>query len=715
MPLVIDDVRPPLAFRAAQTVSLQGWPRSKDNTDGLLGGISARLGRPRKTPPEVSREKKKPRWLIATIAGVLAVAAAMLWVVIDKQPPADVPITANHDIIRIAVLPFEDFSINKDNAHIAAGLQEDIISSLAKVEELEVTSRASTQRFSQANERSLSDIARTLSISHVVEGSVRRSEDQIRVSVQLIEASTDRQLWAESYNREMSNIFVVQNDVARDVAEQLEKNFSTRDAEQLTHSPTSDLEAYELVLKGRAFLNERTATSYAQAATLFTQAIERDPGIAEAHAGLSRALFLQSFLNTSWSEVRTQALQASEIALKLDPESASVHTNYAHIRGVWEGELEIAGNHYRKAIELEPNNSFSLLHYGAHLDSSGEAEEGIRLLRRAMTLNPLSGETSFYLAKALANSGSMNEAIKTVEQGLKLNPKDFDLLGLGVFGSVATGDLAAAFAQLHELAVIDPQHLQNQGVIVLFLSTIGALDAAQLWVDRMHAMSPNHAEYFDSQLLVYSIQGDIEGLTQLLAIWQTLNTNDRASRDLSSTIQFATQCQQDILAIRADNARRNNDKETEQVMRRSAVEIAEEFVTDDQGNIVINYDNQRIALSYAIHQRLLGNGPQSLEILTAIVQSANYSDLYEMLTISTAHALLGPSPSTLEFLQSRSGQFNNQTGLQAIRENPFGLYDSLLANPEIVQLLDSQIAANSELQAYLHTELPSLLTATTGL
>lgn len=713
VPVVIDDVRPPLAFRAAQTASMIGWPRSQDNLERVFDGISACLGTARQASSEASQGQKKSPWLVAAIAGGVMLIAMALWVVVDTQPPADVPASVNHDIVRIAVLPFEDFSTNGDNAHIAAGFHADIIAKLAEIDELEVTSRGSTQRFSQANERSMEEIARELSVSHVLEGSIRRSADQVRISIQLINANTDSQIWAESYDGGLNNIFTIQTEVAQDVASQLQRNFSNQEPDGLARPPTDDLQAYELVLKGRELLEVGTAKSLTQAAEFMSQAVARDPGLAEAHAGLSRALFLRSFLNTTWSEVRTQALQASETALKLDPDSASIHTNYAHIRGVWEGDLKTARKHYQKAIELDPNNSFSLLHYGAHLAGSGESEKGLALLERAMSLDPLSGEISFYLGQTLGLLGKIEEAREVIEHGLKFNPNHIDLRIMQVLGMTFTGDLKAAFTRLQELVVLAPQHFQVQGWVITYLSIIGELEAAQLWVDRMHTMSPTHEDYFDAQRVIYAATGNFEGLNQLVSLWRTLNTVDRSSRNSSDTLSFTTLCQLQILAIRADDARRNNDRETEQVLRHSATEIAEEMLTDENGNLALDERDQQIALLHAVHQRLQGQEQQSSALLNIILQSAPPPEFSPI--AMQAHALLGDSASSVDFFRSRANQLNDQNNLITIRDNRFGLYDSILANPELVGILDEAITANEALQAYVRTELPSLLTATTGL
>lgn len=713
VPVVIDDVRPPLAFRSAQTASMVGWPRSQDNLERVFDGISACLGTPKQASLKASQGKKKSPWLVAAItAGALLIAIA-LWVVVDTQPPADDPVSVNHDVVRIAVLPFEDFSTNGDNAHIAAGFQADIISMLAEVDELEVTSRGSTQRFSQTSERSMAEIARELSVSHVLEGSIRRSADQVRISIQLINTNTDSQIWAESYDRKMNNIFAIQTEVAQDVASQLQKNFSNQEPNTLAHQPTDDLQAYELVLKGREQLEVGTAKSLAQAAVFMRQAVARDPGLAEAHSGLSRALFLQSFLNTTWSEVRTEALQASETALQLDPDSASIHTNYAHIRGVWEGDTKTARTHYQRAIELEPNNSFSLLQYGAHLTGAGETEKGLPFLERAMTLDPLSGEISFYLAKALAFSGKTEEASEILEHGIKFNPNHIDLRVFEVDSLTFTGDLTTAFTRLQELVVLAPQHFQVQLQVMLLLSTIGELEAAQVWVDRMQTLSPTHEDYFDAQRFIYAATGNFEGLNQLVGRWQTLNSIDRSSRDASSTLSFTTLCQLQILALRADDARRSNDRETEKVLRHSAIQIAEETLTDEKGNLALSWWDQQIAVPHAVHQRLVGQEQQSSALLNILLQSAPPPEFSPI--AMQAHALLGDSASSVDFFRSRVNQPNDQTAMINIRDNQFGLYDSILANPELVKIIDGAIAANKTLQAYVRTELPTLLTATTGL
>jgi TolB-like protein len=715
VPVLIDDVRPPLAFRAAQTASLVGWPRSPDNVGEVLKGISVCLGMPRHTPVYTVGGQKKPRRLAAIIAGAIVSVTISLWVVIDSHSPNVDSLATDHDIVRIAVLPFEDFSTSSGTAHIAAGFQEDIISRLAELDELEVTSRSSTKRFTQPGERSMLEIARDLSVSHVIEGSIRKSGDQLRVSVQLIDANTDSQLWAESYDRRLANIFAVQTDIARDVALQLEKNFSNQTPSRFVHSPTDDLQAYELVLKGRELLAVGTAKSLAQAEEVMAEAAARDPGLAEAHAGIARALFLQTFLNTTWSEVRAKALQASETALELDPESASIHTNHAHILGVWEGDKTTARQHYQKAIELEPNNSFSLLHYGAHLAALGEVEQGLTNLQRAKTLDPLSGEISFYLASALQQLGRLDEAAQAIEHGLKFNPNDLNLLALDLFGLTNNGELFAAFDSLHKMALVDPHHFQTHATFVHYLSRIGELDAAQLWVDRMHTMSQAHEDIFEAQRLVYNTLGDTEGLTRLAGQWQTLNTIDRATRQISNTISFATRCQLQVLALRADDARSKNDRETERILRRGAMEIAQEILTDEKGNLVIDGRNQEIALNHALHQRLLGLDQEASAVLNAIVQSGDEYDLSQIPRIFNAYALLGDNPGSLDFFRTRPNQFNDQTDLKMIRDNRFGLYDSLLANEEFAEFIESAIASNEALQIYLRQELPSMLTATTGL
>src|SRR5205823_2214038 len=186
----------------------------------------------------------------------------------------------------IAVLPFDNLSRDPDNAYFAEGIQDEILTRLAKVADLKVISRTSTQKYKSAPDN-LRDIAKQLGVLNILEGSVQRAADQVRVTVQLINATTDAHLWAETYDRKLTDIFAVESDIAKTIADTLHAKLTGSEKSAIAKRPTADTEAYELYLKGRFFWNKRTGPDLRKAIAYFNQAIAKDPNYALAYAGLA--------------------------------------------------------------------------------------------------------------------------------------------------------------------------------------------------------------------------------------------------------------------------------------------------------------------------------------------------------------------------------------------------------------------------------------------
>src|SRR5215471_371855 len=197
----------------------------------------------------------------------------------------------------IAVLPFENLSRDPDNAFFAEGVQDEILTRLAKISDLKVIARTSTQRFKSAPD-DLQQIAKQLGVTNILEGTVQRAGDQVRVNVQLINAMTDAHLWAETYDRKLTDIFAVESDIAKNIADTLQAKLSGSEESSIAKAPTASPEAYELYLKGRFFWNKRSGSDLRKAIEYFNQAIAKDPNastqesIAPARAALKKALEL---------------------------------------------------------------------------------------------------------------------------------------------------------------------------------------------------------------------------------------------------------------------------------------------------------------------------------------------------------------------------------------------------------------------------------------
>jgi TolB-like protein len=222
----------------------------------------------------------------------------------------------------IAVLPFDNLSRDPDNAFFAEGVQDEILTRLAKVADLKVIARTSTQKFKSAPEN-LPDIAKQLGVLNILEGSVQKANDQVRVNVQLINAMTNTHLWAEIYDRKLTDIFAVESDIAKTIADTLQAKLTGSEKQMMASQPTADTTAYEFYHKGRSLWERRTGDNIPKAIAFYEQAIARDPNYALAYAGLANAyVLLPYYTGARRSDALTKAREAALKALQLDPNVA---------------------------------------------------------------------------------------------------------------------------------------------------------------------------------------------------------------------------------------------------------------------------------------------------------------------------------------------------------------------------------------------------------
>src|SRR5881227_338290 len=227
----------------------------------------------------------------------------------------------------IAILPFENLSGDKANAYFADGIHDEILMRLSKIADLKVISRTSTQHYKSSPEN-LPAIAKQLGVMHILEGSVQKASDQVRVNVQLINALTDAHLWADTYDRKLTDIFAVESEIAKTIAETLQARLSGSEKSSIAKAPTANPEAYELYLKGRFFWNKRTGDDLRKSIEYFDQAIAKDPSYALAYAGLADAYVLLRFYGgASPAESVVPAEAAAKKALELDDSLAEAHAS----------------------------------------------------------------------------------------------------------------------------------------------------------------------------------------------------------------------------------------------------------------------------------------------------------------------------------------------------------------------------------------------------
>ena len=320
----------------------------------------------------------------------------------------------------IAVLPFENLSDEKANAYFAEGVQDEILTRLAKVADLKVISRTSTQKYKSAPDN-LREIAKQLGVMHVVEGSVQKSADQVRVNVQLINALTDAHLWADTYDRKLTDIFTVETEIAQTIADMLRAKLSGSEKVMMAKRPTENAEAHELYLRGRFFWNKRTATDLRRSIEYFDQAIAKDPNYAPAFAGEAQAWSVLSAYNAaSPADSYPRAEAFAKKALALDDTSAEALVGLASVKARYQFDVTGALQDYERAIELDPNDA-TAHHWiaGDCFGAMGQHEREIDEMRRALELDPLSLIINSNLGVAYVRAGRLAEAVtqfrKTIE------------------------------------------------------------------------------------------------------------------------------------------------------------------------------------------------------------------------------------------------------------------------------------------------------------
>jgi TolB-like protein len=317
----------------------------------------------------------------------------------------------------IAVLPFTNLSAEKDSEYFSEGLAEEILNALSQVEELSVAARSSSFSF-KGKATDAGEIARRLHVAHVLEGSVRRAGERLRITVQLIDARNGFQLWSERYDRKMEDIFEIQEEIARAIAERLRVTLAAG-----IRRGTENLEAYELYLRGRHYWHERSPATLRMAIQYFEQGIAIDPGYALAYAGLADCYGILNFygwLPASVAQPKAQAAMARAIALG----SSLWECNFSQgfYLFYFDQAWREAESHFRKALSLNPRSSLACTYYGLWLANAGRDQESVEFLSRACELDPLSPLAHGLNAAGLCALRRFDAAERAALHALDLQP-----------------------------------------------------------------------------------------------------------------------------------------------------------------------------------------------------------------------------------------------------------------------------------------------------
>jgi TolB-like protein/Tfp pilus assembly protein PilF len=409
----------------------------------------------KRTEPEaiggsVTRRGGKLGTVITGLA--LAVAALFVFQFLRGKP------SSGNDK-SIAVLPFENRSEDKENAYFADGVQDEILTRLARIGDLKVISRTSTQHYKSTPEN-LREVGRQLGVAHILEGSVQKSGQSIRVNVQLIRAETDAHVWAEIYDRKLTDVFALQSEIASTIADALKAKLTGDEKQVIAQKLTENAEAYDAYLRGMAFNREgNSATSAEKAVTALEEAVRLDPKFAAAWALLSRIHSRVFFNNIDGTETRRQkAEQALQTALRLQPDLAESQLAQAFYQYWISHDYDGARDSFERLRTKMPNNADILEVLGYITRRQGFWAEADAYLNQAVALNPRDRSLRVQVAAGWEFNRNYPEALRLYDQALKIWPDDPTLLARKAGVYQAAGDLDKADELLARVAP-DPDNV----------------------------------------------------------------------------------------------------------------------------------------------------------------------------------------------------------------------------------------------------------------
>lgn len=474
--------------------------------------------------------------LVILIPVLLAIIGYVLFR--QKQQASQVHIAS------IAVLPLENLSLNTEEEYFADGLTDALIGDLAKITELRVISRTSSMHYKRTK-KSLPEIARELKVDAIVEGTVQRDGERVRVRAQLIEAATDRHLWVETYDHDVRNILNLQSEIAQAIAREVQIKMSPAEQARFTPRRPVHPKAFDDYLQGRyLYWNKRTEENLKKAINYFQSAIDHDPFYALAYAAMAdchNALGTVQFGALPPMEARSHAEKAAEKALELDPALAEAHGALGFVKH-YNWNWAAADQEFKRALELNPSYASAHMAYASYLMSTGRVDESIASSNRARELDPLSlsisvqrgflledarrypeaidqlknviaTDSNYYpahwmLGHTYAANGQFDEAVASAEKAVTLSGRAAGALGmLGMtYGFAGKKDQATKI--LNELLKLNKQRYVTPAALVYVYIGLGNKDQAFVWLEKCYQERSNFLAYLKVVPLTDSLRSD---------------------------------------------------------------------------------------------------------------------------------------------------------------------------------------------------------------
>jgi serine/threonine-protein kinase len=413
----------------------------------------------------------------------------------------------------VAVMPFLNLGADPDNEFFADGITEDVIAHLSKVRDLKVISRTSVMPFKK-RERSLREIGATLGAGTLLDGSVRRVGDRVRIVAQLVDARSEQQLWAETYDRRLTDIFSIQTDVALHIAAALQAELSLDEQDRIRREPTKNVEAYQHYMKGRHWFVQFTPHSMQRAIDYFGRALAADPEFALAHVGIAMAYAELVEGGAMPADVgRPRAMRAAEEALRLDPRLGATHCTIAHLTSLWEFDWAAAEAGFRRAIALCPNGADAYDLYGRMFSALGRFDEALALQRRAQELDPLVHRVD--VATTLLRAGHLAEAEAESRRAVEFDPGQARAHATLGWAVLKQGRFAEGLGSLEHAVTLAPDNTQWLAQLGQACALAGDERGARAILQRLESralteyIAPYHLAYIHTGLGEYERAMDL--------------------------------------------------------------------------------------------------------------------------------------------------------------------------------------------------------------
>ena len=367
-------------------------------------------------------QKKSNAWIYIVVVGAIVSIGLFL---LGRYTARDTSSAARTELPAksIAVLPFVNMSADKNDEYLSDGVSEELITALSKITGLQVKARTSSFAFKGKNE-DIQKIGELLHVSHLLEGSVAKAGNKLRITAQLIQASDGNHLWSDTYDREMQDIFAVRSEVAQQVAATLKIRLLGEDKKRLDKKPTENLEAYNLYRQGRYYADKLSEDGTKKAVPFFQQAIDKDPRFALAYAGIADNYVLAADAYIAPREAFSKAKEAALKAIELDDSLAEAHASLGLVHYHYDWDWAAAEKEFKRAISLNPQSAQSYTLYTHYLAGMGRFDEANNQGRRALELDPLSVSTHWFLGWGAIYAGRSDEAISQFSKAAELDPNN---------------------------------------------------------------------------------------------------------------------------------------------------------------------------------------------------------------------------------------------------------------------------------------------------